>query len=210
MAHAVALTAVTEPPTSPQFGSAPLTHDQQLTEVRRRGQRIKRATSVAAFNGWSIGIFAALSAPFALFSLAGFILATGMAVVAYGEFAGRRRLLSFESEAATRLGWNQLGLLGLIVGYSLWMTAAGLTGDGLFSAEFAAQPELREVLGSAEAFDQTYRLVLVGFYAIVIALSVAFQGGNAWYYFSRRRHVEAYVDATPAWVLDVQRLTHGA
>lgn len=81
------------------------------------------------------------------------------------------------------------------------MTPFGFTGDGPFSAEFAAQPELQEVV----AFGQTYRLVLVGFYAIVIGLSVAFQGGNAWYYFSRRRHVEAYVDATP-----VLRLTHGA
>lgn len=212
MAVATAQTAPSEPPTPPPVGSTPPTHDQQrqLTEARRRGQKIQRAASVAAFNGWSIGIFAALSAPFALFSLAGFALAAGMAVVAYGEFAGRRGLLRFEPGAATRLGWNQLGLLGLIVTYSLWMTAAGLAGDGPFSAEFAATPELQDVLGSPEAFDQTYRLVLVGFYAVVVALSVAFQGGNAWYYFSRRRHVEAYVAETPAWVLDVQRLTHGS
>lgn len=212
MAHAIAMTALNEPPTPAPVGSLPLTPDQQqqLAEARRRGQKIRRAASVAAFNGWSIAIFALLSAPFALFSLAGFFLAAGMAVVAYGEFAGRRRLLRFEPEAATRLGWNQLALLGLIVSYSLWMTAAGLTGVGPFSAEFAAQPELQEVLGSAEAFDKTYRLVLVGFYAIVIALSVAFQGGNAWYYFSRCRYVEAYINETPDWILDVQRLTHGA
>lgn len=43
------------------------------------------------------------------------------------------------------------------------LTAAGLTGDGPFSSEFATHPELQEVLVSAEAFDQTYRLVLVGF-----------------------------------------------
>lgn len=182
----------------------------QLDEAQRRSQKVRRAAGVASFNGWSIAVFAALSAPFAPFSLAGFALTVGMAVIAYGEFAGRNGLLRFEPAAATRLGWNQLGFLGLLVGYGVWMTLSGLSAEGPFAAEMAAKPELREILGSAEAFDQTYRLVLVGFYGVVALLSLVFQGGNAWYYFSRRRHVEAYVRGTPAWVLDLQRLTQAS
>lgn len=204
MAVATALAAPNGTPNAVAQGPAPLTDQQQqeLANARQRGKKIQCAAGVAAFNGWSIGIFAALSTPFALFSLPGFVLVVGMAAVAYGEFAGRRALLRFEPSAATRLGWNQLALLGLIVAYCVWMTLSGLASEGPFSAEMAAKPELQEVLGPAEAFDQTYRLVLVGFYAVVVALSAIFQGGNAWYYFSRRRHLVAFARQTPDWVLD--------
>lgn len=183
---------------------------REITDAQGRARSIHRAAGVAKFNGWSIGVFAALSVPFALFSVAGVVLTLGMAVVAYGEFAGRRGLLRFEPAAATRLGWNQLGFLGLIVVYCLWMTASGLATGSPFAAEFAAKPELAEILGSPDAYDDAFRLVLVGFYGLVALLSVVFQGGNAWYYFRRRRHVEAYVNETPAWVLDLQRLTQTA
>ena len=31
------------------------------------------------------------------------------------------------------------------------------------------------------------------------------QGGMAWFYASRRKHLDEYVRQTPAWVLDAQR-----
>jgi hypothetical protein len=34
---------------------------------------------------------------------------------------------------------------------------------------------------------------------------VVFQGVNAIYYFTRRRHVEAYIAQTPEWIRDLQR-----
>ena len=45
----------------------------------------------------------------------------GLSIVAYNEFRGRKRLLNFDPSAATMLGWNQLGLLAMIVVYCLWM-----------------------------------------------------------------------------------------
>lgn len=42
---------------------------------------------------------------------------------------------------------------------------------------------------------------------IVILVSVLFQGLNAIYYFTRRKHVDAYVQNTPEWVLNLNRLT---
>ena len=84
---------------------------------------------------------------------------------------------------------------------------SGLTGEGPFAAEIAAKPELAEVLDSVEGLDQIYKLIVLAVYGSVIVLSIVFQGWNAFYYFSRRKHVEKYVRETPDWVVDVQRAT---
>ena len=187
----------------------PLTqeHHQQLALANGRAKRIRRAARVAAFNGWVFGIFSALSAPFAPFSLAGFLVTAGLAVIAYNEFRGRKRLLEFDPSSGTLLGWNQVALLTLIVVYCLWMLFRGLTGAGPFAAEMQAHPEIAAAVGSLDEFDHLYRVLVVIVYGTVILLSVIFQGLNALYYFSRRKYVEAYVEETPGWVLQVQRMT---
>ncbi|MDB5304146.1 MAG: hypothetical protein JWM97_1695, partial [Phycisphaerales bacterium] len=38
-----------------------------------------------------------------------------------------------------------------------------------------------------------------GFYALLIVLSILFQGGLALYYFTRRKHIAAFKLATPQW-----------
>lgn len=189
--------------------NGPLTpeHHRQLALANGRAKRIRRAARVAAFNGWVFGIFAALSAPFAPFSVAGFLVTAGLATIAYNEFRGRRRLLEFDPSSATLLGWNQVGLLTLIVVYCLWMLFRGLTGAGPFAAEMQANPEIADVLGSPEQLDYLYKVLVVTVYGTVIVLSVIFQGLNALYYFTRRKYVEAYVEETPDWVLHLQRMT---
>ena len=62
-------------------------------------------------------------------------------------------------------------------------------------------------LGSLDEFDYLYKVLVVAVYGTVIVLSAIFQGLNAFYYFTRRKHVEAYVQETPDWVLDLQRMT---
>ena len=187
----------------------PLTqqHHQQLALANGRAKKIRKAARLAAFNGWVFGVFAALSVPFALFGIAGFLITVGLTVIAYNEFRGRKRLLQFDPSAAALLGWNQVGLLTLIIAYCLWMLFTGLTGAGPLAAELEANPELAGALGSVEGFDDLYKFLVVAVYGTVIVLSVVFQGLNALYYFSRGKHVEAYLQQTPDWVLDVQRIT---
>ncbi len=197
------MTTVTPNPNGPLSPS----QQQQVAAAKKDTKKIRKAAAVANFNGWSIGLFAALSAPFALFSLPGFLISAGMALVAYNEFRGRRHLLQFDEAAPTFLGWNQVGFLALIVFYCLWMLLVGLTGEGPFTTELKAKPELSAVFDSPGQFDQYYRWMLMAIYGTAIVLATLFQGGNAIYYFTRRKHVTAYVQKTPAWVLDLQRLT---
>lgn len=179
---------------------------REVSAANQRAGKIRKAAAVAKFNGWMIGIFAVLSLPFAFFSLPGFFIAVVLAVVAYNEFKGGKRLLGFDRAAPTFLGWNQVGFLASIVLYCLWMLGMGLTSEGPFSAEMKAKPELQAVFDSPAELDQVYRLLVMAVYGTVIVVSIVFQGLNALYYFSRRKHVDAYLNDTPDWVLDLQRL----
>ena len=178
---------------------------RELAAAREGLKKIHNAAKVAAFNGWSFGIAAVLSAPFSLGSLAGVLLTLGLAIVSYNEFRGRRRLLQFDPSAASMLGWNQLFLLVMVVGYCAWMLFAGLVGDNSIAAQLEAQPELRQALGSLDDVEGLYQMLVIALYGSVTVACVLFQGLNALYYFTRRKYVEAYVQDTPEWLLEVQR-----
>ncbi|TWU30221.1 hypothetical protein [Bythopirellula polymerisocia] len=189
----------------------PLSNSQQqeVANASQRARKIRSAAGVAKFNAWSTGILGACSIPFAFGSLSGLFVAIGLAIVAYNEFRGRRLLLKFDPRGPTLLGWNQLGFLALIIVYCVWMLVTGLTGPSSFAAELQANPELREVLGSGAELEGVYKLVVVGVYGSVIVLSIIYQGANAYYYFSRRKYLTAYLRDTPEWVINLQRLTAG-
>jgi hypothetical protein len=177
---------------------------RELALARDRTKVIRKAASVAAFNGWVTAVIAALSAPFAPFSLVGFLVTCGLALVAYNEFRGRKRLLAFDPSTATLLGWNQLGFLAMISAYCGLMLFTNLNS---FSSQLEAKPELEQALGSLDEFEGLYRLVVIGLYGTVFVLSVIFQGLNALYYFTRRKYIEAYLRETPAYVQEIERVT---
>jgi hypothetical protein len=175
----------------------------ELALAKGRAKSIHKAASVAAFNGWATGIIAACSLPFAPFSAEGFFMAVALVIVAYNEFQGRKRLLAFDPASAKFLGWNQVSFLLLITVYCGWMLWSS---RGAFAAEIEAHPEFEEALGSLDEFERLYQSLVVGFYGTVILLSASFQGCNAVYYFTRRKHIEAYLRETPAWVQEIQRV----
>ena len=142
-----------------------------------------------------------------MFSLVGFFVTVGLSVVSYNEFRGRQRLLKFDREAPIFLGWNQVGFLMVILIYCAWMLIVGLTSEGPFAAELKAKPELSVAFDSVTEFDQFYRVLIAAVYGTVIVLSVVFQGLKCALLFTRRKHVDAYLQNTSDWVLDLQRLT---
>jgi hypothetical protein len=179
-------------------------HRRELAAARDRAKTIRKAARVAAFNGWTTAIIAAFSAPFALFSPIGLALTAGIAFVAFNEFRGRKRLLNFDPRGATLLGWNQLGLLAMIVAYCVWSLYANFNEASRVSAELQGYADLDAALGTSGGFEGLFKQIVIIFYGSVIGLSVLFQGGAALYYFTRRRHIEDFIAETPAWVRDVQ------
>jgi hypothetical protein len=177
----------------------PLTDEQQqaLADAKERARSFMGAARVASFNVWSIGIFAALTILFGIFSLTALVLGIGLAVVTWNEYRGRARLRSFDPEGPRLLGRNQLGLMALIVVYALW---------SMFQARAHPDPELAQmdqILGGDTSGLVASLTTIV--YIAVIAATGIFQGLMARYYFKRIPMVEDYVRDTESWVLDLQR-----
>jgi hypothetical protein len=185
----------------------PLTadHRRELSAARDRARVIRKTARVASFNGWTTALIAAASAPFSFTSPVALILTVGLAIVAFNEFRGRKRLLNFEPSGATLLGWNQVAFLAMITAYCLWMLHSNLNDAGAVSDELKGYADLDATLGTSGGFAALYKQIVVIFYGGVIGLSALFQGGTAAYYFRRRRAIEDFVAETPAWVRDVQR-----
>jgi hypothetical protein len=191
----------------PTVGPLTLEHRQDYALARTRAKSIYRAAAVASFNAWATAVVAVLSAPFALFSTVGFMTTAALTLVAANEFRGRKRLLQFDPRAAGILGWNQLLLLVMMVGYCAWSIYANLYGANSVTEQLKGFAELDSALGTLDV-DVLARHVVVVLYGSVIALSVVFQGLTALYYFTRRKHVENYVAETPQWIRELQRSAH--
>ena len=187
------------PGTAPPLTEA---HLRQLAEAANRARVIRRAASVARFDGWTVGAFAALTLLFSLGSVSGMLLGGAMAAVAAVELRAAARLRRFDARAAHTLALNQLALAATLILYALSQIHAELTGAGTFAAAAGSDPQLAQMLRPVEGLA---RLVTLFTYGGLIAVALLAQGGLALYYFRRRRHVIDYLARTPAWVIAVQR-----
>jgi len=201
-------TAVIDEPrnqTDPSDGPLSSQHRQELSQANRRAKKVLGAAKVATFNGWSFGVFAAMSLVFGMFSITSLLVGVGLGVVAWNEFRGRDLLRGFDPRGPHLLGWNQVGLIGLLVVYSLWCIFIGLTGPNPYQAYIDQSPELDSMLGPIVGL---HVILTLGVYGTVIVVSVIFQGLNALYYFKRGKLLETYLRQTPPWIIELQRHTH--
>ena len=201
------------PPPAPPGPAAPLTaeHLDQLAQAKLRAKKVRKAGRVAVVNGYILAVFscgsllfAAIGAMFGELDVIGLVMGVGLALVAWNEFRGRGRLLRFELGGCRLLGWNQLGLMAMVVGYAAWMLGKALWGANPYEEAVAGEPLLAGPLGG---IGQLYKTISLAIYGGLIAGTLIFQGLNSLYYFTRRKHVQAYLRETPEWVVQLQR--HG-
>jgi hypothetical protein len=154
------------------------------------------------FNGWTVGLFAALSLMIGLFSLTSLLIGVALAAVAYNEFAGAKMLRRLDTRGPRRLAFGQLGLCGVLITYALWSIYSFQTGPSPYEAALAAGGQATAIVGSIEQFEHA---VTYAVYGGLIVGSILFQGGTAWYYFSRKKYIQAYVTETPSWIIELER-----
>jgi len=197
-------TASLTPKASHLAGDGPLSiqHQQQLNEATQRVGKVLTATRLATFNAWSTSVFAIFSLLAGIFSLTALVVGLGLSLVAWNEFRGRNMLRWFDARSPRVLGWNQVGFLGLLVGYSVWSIYVGLVGPDPYETYIKSSPELRSMLGSIQ---HLHKVLTLAIYGGVIVLSLVFQGFNAVYYFSRAKYLQAYLDQTPKWIVQIQQ-----
>ncbi len=196
------------PPPVPPAGASPLAEAdfQMLRRAAAARKTVRRAANVAATNAvleLGIGILALGFTAF-FWSWTNLAVALALCVVGVVEFVGHDRLRASNPAAARILGLNQLALLAVIIVYCVLRIAA-------YTGPEANQPvvpeDMRAQLRDLGITDQDLGLLGVGevstgsiarvAYGAIIALSVVFQGLMSLYYFTRRRHIEAFRAATP-------------
>ncbi len=177
---------------------------QAITTARHRGRKISRAAMVASISGWSMALFAGISLLGGLFSLQSFLLGLGLGAVAFVELRGARGLRALDLAAPRALALNQVGLVVVVIAYAGWSIVTALFGPGPYDAQLAAGGDIAELLAP---IDQLTRSITVALYVAVIGISVVAQGCAAAYYYSRRRHMTAYLQGTPKWVVETLHAT---
>ncbi len=182
----------------PHGGASPLSEEEkgEFSRAVEQARSILKAERAATFNGWTIGFFATVTLLFSLSSPITALLGFGMAVVAWNEFRGRKMIRQWDARGPQLLGQNQLGLMVLVIAYCLWSMVRTPT-------PISGLAELEEVLGPVEDLARTLALFV---YGSVIVLTAVFQGLMARYYFARVGMMEAYLEDTPRWIVDLQRI----
>jgi hypothetical protein len=178
-------------------------HLHQLAEARQRAKPIRRAVTVATFDGWATAIFGGLTFLFGIFSWIGVLLGAAMLAIAFVEFRGAKRLRQLDATAPASLGINQLALGGALLMYAAFSLWNVFHGGGYLSEQLGNSPEHSQMgLGSIESLARSIGVLI---YGTLAAVAVFGQGGTALYYFTRRKHVEAYLRDTPPWIVDAHR-----
>ena len=196
-------------PPLPADRSAPLREEDFLlvrqAALRRRPiQGAARTAHTSAIVMLAIGVSAV---PLSLLwpSWDGILTAAALCAVGVLEYEGFRRMRRADPAAARFLGRNQLALLGIIIAYSViqmvtfspkQVKEAAISPEA--RSQLAALPEMQKAIDAE--IDRYAPLATYGFYGLVIFLSLLCQGGLAMYYFTRRRHLEAFHSQTPPWV----------
>jgi hypothetical protein len=187
-----------------------------LSRAGERMRSLRRALWLAYMNGSTLLLCAFACAPFALFDAALLWPALALGASGAAELRGARMLRDRDLRAPRWLAANQLVLLALIAVYCAFGAVRALHGsvaDELSSAAPGVTEQLRDVMPgldvSSETLDPAFRALAVAFYAAVFAACALYQGLCARYYRARAAVLRAFVDETPAWVMDVQRRLEG-
>jgi hypothetical protein len=195
---------------------APISEPQKqaLYDAETAARRFAFAPKLATWNGVGMLLGAALSLVLAVFDHALLLSAVVLGVCGWVELSAGKKLREYDPKAPLHLALNQLALLVLVLGYSLLKLKAAFTGQASLATELAQHPELAAVLDQLDdpsvtealsSFGEMYRWGVVGVYSLLIAIAIVVQGGAAAYYWSRRKHLLAFLASTPAWVVDLMR-----
>jgi hypothetical protein len=204
------------PPTEAASGPLGARDLELLARAGERMRSLRRALWLAYMNGSTLLLCGFACVPFALFDASLLLPALVLCASGAAELRGARMLRDHDLRAPRWLASNQLVLLALVAAYCAFGAYRALhasVADELSSAAPDATDQLRDMMPaldlSAETLDRGYRTLVVAFYAAVFAACALYQGLCARYYRTRAAVLRAFLDETPAWVMEVQRRLNG-
>ena len=177
-------------------------HVRQLADARAALRPVRRAAAVARVDGWSVGVFGALTLLFGFGSVTGVVLGLGMIAAAVVELRAAARLGRLDPRSVRLLVLNQVALGTLLLLYAAWSVYSESAGRGEVAALAASDPQVAQML---QPFGDVARTAVFLVYGLLAAVAVFGQGGMALYYAGRGNRLSAYLAHTPEWVLRLQR-----
>lgn len=194
--------ALPAPSSAPEGSPLSEDHLRQLAAANVALRKIRRVVSIARFDGWTVGVFAALTGLFGLTQPTTLLIAAVMAAIAVIEIRGADKLQRLDVTAPRTLAINQLALGSLLILYALAHLYAELTGPGIYDAIAATDPQLSQMLQPVQRLARTIALAA---YSALILVAIAAQGGLALFYFTRQKLLAAYLRQTPPWITTLHR-----
>jgi hypothetical protein len=196
--------------------------DAQLQEMALADERVKRfafASKLAGLNGGGFALFAVIALLSGFFDPSSFVIGLVLAGLAFAELHGRALLSRFDRRAFVVLTFNQLALVVLVTVYALFRIRAGMSEPSPLAGLMQQNGDLSDVLGvdgmngmnggglpaGLDDMDGLYQSAITIFYSVVIAVTAVFQGGCALYYWTRRKHLDDFLEHTPAWAIAWKR-----
>jgi hypothetical protein len=193
-----------QPPNQPApqpVGDPRLTPEnlRQLTEARTALKKIRRAVSVARFDGWTVAILGMLTLIFGFSSFWGLAIGTAMVVIAFVELRSADRLSKLDSTAIKVMALNQVCFASLLIIYAAWSI---LNAD---NSSIVGDSDWAELGYSPSQVAHIAKLLTLVIYGGVILLALFAQGGLALYYTRKRKHLDKYLARTPEWITAMQK-----
>src|SRR5687767_10290572 len=138
---------VTLPAPSSAPDRSPLSEDhlRQLAAANVAPRKIRPVVSIARFDGWTLAVFAALTALFGLTQPTTLLIAFAMTCIAVVEIRGAHRFQRLDLRAPRTLALNQLALGSLLILYAASRIYAELTGPGVYDSIAATDPRLSQM-----------------------------------------------------------------
>ena len=170
---------------------------RQLAAAEVAWRPIGRAVRYATFDAWTLAACGVLSLPCMGVDAAGVIVAILLCVIAFVEFRGANRLRRLDPAAPRLLAVNQLTLTVAVLLYCLWNLYLTRTNRGVMG--------LLITQGLDPEMVATARQVVYAMYAGLALVGPAGTAGAAWFYSTRTAKLRTYLDATPPWILQMQR-----
>jgi hypothetical protein len=183
---------------------------EQLQEIQRakvRAKKVLRAATVSKLDGGIMAFFALGALSSFCFGWEGPVLGVALTIVSVNSFRGAAMLNRMERTAPATLAINQLFLAASIILYALYCLRTGLSGNSDLLKQLGGAG--MDDGGASPAGPFVSWLLHGGLYWLIygglILGTIVAQGLAALYYGSRAKYLNAYLDETPQWVVDLQR-----
>ena len=178
---------------------------EQIAAIRAadiRAKKIRRAAKFAASEGTLSMIVGLSSLACFMFGWINAVLGILLGIFAYNTIRGANMLKRFDRAAVPLLAWNEVFLIAIVTLYSAYSIYSGLSTGGDPLTSKIISPEDIQLLNID---PKLIRESIWAFYLSLIALTALSQGLVGYYYKTREKHLEAYLQETPQWIVDFQK-----